>query len=421
MSESFNQAPWSQHAVVYEVNLRQYTREGTIAAFMQHLPRLKEMGVQILWFMPLTPISVLGRQGSLGSYYACSAYTAINPEFGTEADFKTLVTEAHRLGMYVIIDWVANHTGMDHVWTVSNKDWYLLDAQGDFTERNGWKDVIDLNYSSAAMRAAMVQAMQWWVHTFDIDGFRCDMAHLVPLDFWQEARLHCDQLKPLYWLAECEEVTYHQVFDTTYAWAWMHASERYARGEAGLQQVQDILHSYTQYPPHASKLFYTSNHDENSWNGTDTEKYGQAAKAWAVFTATWEGITLLYSGQENALDKRLAFFDKDAISWSQPPILHDFYQTLFQFKQQSKALQGGETFILPSEHSEQLFCYLRKKGEQVVLVLLNVSGRDRLSLQVYHPWLTGIFKNVFSGLSHSFQPGETFELQAGEYLVYARK
>ena len=175
------------------------------------------MGVDILWFMPITPISFEGRQGSLGSYYACSSYVKTNPEFGTIEQFKSLVNAAHSLGMKVIIDWVANHTGQDHEWIEAHPDFYTRDAQGRLTERNGWKDVVDLNYYSVPMRKTMIEAMQFWINECNIDGFRCDMAHLVPLDFWKEARKACDSLKPLYWLAECEEMAYHDVFDTTYA------------------------------------------------------------------------------------------------------------------------------------------------------------------------------------------------------------
>ncbi len=170
------------------------------------------MGVEILWLMPITPISQKERLGSLGSYYACSSYTKINPEFGNLNDFKQLVDAAHQLGFKLIIDWVANHTGWDHHWTFEHPDWYVKDVNGMFTEVNGWKDVIDLDYNQANMRQAMIKAMQYWVRECDIDGFRCDMAHLVPLDFWVEARKQCDALKPLFWLAECDEPSYHCFF-----------------------------------------------------------------------------------------------------------------------------------------------------------------------------------------------------------------
>jgi len=215
MDSNFNMVNWAKNATIYEVNVRQYTAEGTFSAFQKHLPRLKDMGVDILWFMPITFISEKVRKGTLGSYYACSSYTKINPEFGTVNDFASLVNEAHALGMKVIIDWVANHTGRQHEWMDLHPDWFSRNAQGEFTERNGWDDVVDLNFTNTDMRKALIGAMQYWVRDIKIDGFRCDMAHLVPLDFWKEAREAVETIQPLYWLAECEEVNYHQVFDTS--------------------------------------------------------------------------------------------------------------------------------------------------------------------------------------------------------------
>ena len=420
MGKNFSSVDWAKGSNIYEVNIRQYSEEGTFAAFSKHLPRLKDMGVEILWLMPITPISEKIRQGTLGSYYACSSYTAINPEFGELADFKNLVTEAHALGFKLIIDWVANHTGWDHHWTTEHPDWFLKDAKGNFTEKNGWHDVIDLNFNEKDMRMAMTDAMLYWVSECDIDGFRCDMAHLVPLDFWKDARTQCDKLKKLFWLAECEVVNYHDVFDASYAWWWMHVTEDYAKAKESLQTVRDVLHAYSQYPEGATKLFFTNNHDENSWNGTEYEKYGNAAKAWAVFTCTWQGMPLIYNGQESPNKKRLAFFDKDSIGWQDPLQLADFYQTLFQLRKRNAAVTAGETFILPSEYSNQLMAFLRRKDDAVVLVLLNVSNEDRVIIRVKHEWLTGSFKNIFSEMHFSFIGDESFELQAGEYVVYEK-
>lgn len=418
MNSIFSTVDWAKGSNVYEVNIRQYSKEGTFAAFGKHLPQLKEMGVEILWLMPITPISVKERLGTLGSYYACSSYTSINPEFGSLDDFKALVQEAHSMGFKLIIDWVANHTGWDHYWTTEHPEWYVKDVKGNFTEINGWNDVIDLNYNSTEMRTAMIEAMQYWVTECGIDGFRCDMAHLVPLDFWMQARIACEKSKPLFWLAECEVVNYHDVFDASYAWSFMHITEKQAKGEASLHDVREVLHGYTHYPPGAMKLFFTTNHDENSWNGTEYEKYGKAAKAWAVFTATWQGLPLIYSGQETGNTKRLQFFHKDQIEWNEPAPLADFYGTLLQLRKRNKAITEGETFVLPSAHDGQLMAFLRRKDKEVVLVLLNLSNMERVKIEVANPWLTGNFTNVFSGLSFIFNGKESFELQAGEYIVY---
>lgn len=417
----FNTVSWALRANIYEVNLRQYTKEGTLQAFAAHLPRLADMGVTVLWFMPITPISLKGRLGTLGSYYACSDYTSINSEFGTEQEFIAVVHAAHKLGMKVIIDWVANHTGQDHVWTISNPNFYIQDDHGNFTERNGWSDVIDLNYDNQQLRTAMIDAMRYWVDTAGIDGFRCDMAHLVPLDFWIEARQALDAVKPLYWLAECEDTRYFEAFDTTYAWAFMHVSGSIHRHEPNLNPVLEQLKLYASEGPNTQKLFFTSNHDENSWNGTEYEKYGVTAKAWAVFTATWGGLPLVYSGQEIPNHKRLSFFEKDELDWSlqtKQPAVHGFYKALFSLRAQNDAMVLGQPEMLQTPYPNSIIAFIKKHQNNIVLVLLNISEHNRLAFEISHPLLSGNFEQIFSGLRFSFSGKEKFELQAGEYLVY---
>lgn len=415
----FNTVSWAVRANIYEVNVRQYTKEGTLASFALHLPRLADMGVTVLWFMPLTPIGVKGRLGSLGSYYACSDYITINPEFGTQQDFIDVVNVAHALGMKVMIDWVANHTAQDHVWTVSNPDFYIQDVAGNFTERNGWSDVIDLDYNNLCMCASMIDAMQYWVNTFDIDGFRCDMAHLVPLDFWIEAREALDTIKPLYWLAECEDVPYFEAFDTTYAWAFMHTTASINRHEPNLNPLWEQIDMYASEGVNTRKLFFTSNHDENSWNGTEYEKYGLTAKAWAVFSATWGGLPLVYSGQEIPNHKRLSFFEKDELAWpTLQPALHHFYKTLFSLRTQNEAVVLGHSQMLQTPYPHSIIGFIKKHQNNVVLVLLNISEQNRLAFEISHSLLQGNFQQIFSGLYFSFSGKEKFELQAGEYLVY---
>jgi len=419
MDANFKMLEWAKCATIYEVNIRQYTPEGTFVAFQNHLPRLKEMGVDVLWFMPITSISEQVRKGSLGSYYACSSYTKVNPEFGSIVDFANLVEYAHSLGMKVIIDWVANHTGRGHEWMDLHPEWFSRNEKGEFTERNGWDDVVDLNFSNNEMRNALIGAMQYWVRDIKIDGFRCDMAHLVPLDFWKEARKAVEIIKPLYWLAECEEVNYHEVFDTTYAWSLMHISEKLSKNQVKLNEVYNVLHGYTQYPDGATKLLFTSNHDENSWNGTEYEKYGAAAKAWAIFTQTWKGIPLIYSGQELPNLKRLKFFDKDQIDWVEKPALYDFYKTLGELRKSHTAIIKGDTYNLPVQ-TDGVMAYLRQDEFSTVFVLLNLSNQHH-KVQIAHEKLNGEFKNVFSGLSFDFNHSVPFELLAGDYFVYVKE
>jgi len=418
MATRFPTIDWAAGANIYEVNVRQYTQEGTFQAFAAHLPRLRDMGVEILWLMPVTPISIEKRLGSRGSYYACSSYTAINPEYGTLDDFKALVNQAHELGFKLIIDWVANHTGFDHHWTIEHPDWFIKNEQGEFYDRNGWQDVIDLNYDSREMRAAMISAMKFWLTETGIDGFRCDMAHLVPLDFWVEARTACETIKPLFWLAECDVEVYHEVFDVSYAWEWMHVSEKTFRGVASLQHFKDVLLKYLNYPAGAAKLFFTSNHDENSWNGTEYEKYNGAAKALAIFTFTWPGTPLIYSGQELPNHKRLKFFEKDLIEWSEPVALHSFYQSLAQLKKQHAALHHPDSLrVLSTQREDKLLAYLRVSGNSKVLVVLNLSGEDRVKITLQHEELEAVYTSLFSGLQLTVQNKTEFELQAWEYIV----
>ncbi len=419
MDANFKMVNWAKDATIYEVNIRQYTPEGTFLAFQKHLPRLKEMGVDILWFMPITSISEKVRKGSLGSYYACSSYTKVNPEFGTILDFTNLVEQAHLLGMKVIIDWVSNHTGRGHEWMELHPDWFARNDQGEFTERNGWDDVVDLNFSNAEMRNALIGAMQYWVRDIKIDGFRCDMAHLVPLDFWKDARKAVDNIKHSYWLAECEEVKYHEVFDTSYAWSLMHVSEKLAKGEVKINEVYHVLHEYSQYPAGATKLLFTANHDENSWNGTEYEKYGAAAKAWAIFTQTWKGIPLIYSGQELPNLKRLKFFDKDQIDWVEQPALHDFYKTLSKLRKTHTSIISGDTFNLPVD-TDGVMAYLRQDATSTVFVLLNLSNKHH-KVQIAHEKLNGSFQNVFSGLTFNFNNSVSFELLPGDFFVYVKE
>jgi glycosidase len=419
MSENIFTNEWKNSANIYEVNVRQYTPEGTFNAFAKHLPRLKDMGIKIIWLMPVTPISKLKRQGSLGSYYACSDYVNVNPEFGNLDDLKNLIKQAHTLDMKVIIDWVANHTGCDHSWTKEHPEWYVHDASGNFTEIHGWEDVIDLNYDDKNMRSAMIGSMQYWIRECDIDGFRCDMAHLVPLDFWEAAKKQCETLKPLFWLAECEVPDYHKVFDVTYAWEWMHATEDFIKGKADMQRLKNVLSTYEGYPKGALKLFFTSNHDENSWNGTEYEKYGDAAKLLAVFSFTWSCVPLIYSGQELPNLKRLKFFDKDQIDWGgNTPKLEEFYHQLLYLKSTNTALhERGNVTVLPTASDDKVFVFLRQSSNSSVLAIFNFSRDEKLQISISHPSLEGAYSNLFSGIQYKLGTEQNFELQAWQYIV----
>jgi glycosidase len=414
---------WSYSTNIYEVNVRQYTLEGTFKAFSKHLPRLKDMGVQVLWFMPVLPIGEEGRLGTLGSYYAAKNYDEINPDFGTVEDFKALIKEAHEMGFKVLMDFVANHAGNDHIWIQEHPDFFVKDGNGDFIHPHGWSDVSQLNYDVPEVWKDMTKVLKFWIKEYDVDGFRCDMAHLVPLDFWKYAKKKTSKLKDdLFWLGECQVPEYHEVFDATYTWKWMHASEQFCHHQMNLQSLLTVLYkSVTEFPCTAMRVYFTSNHDENSWNGTEFEKYGDAAKLMAVFSCTWDGIPLIYSGQELPNKKRLKFFEKDEIDWTGKFELHDFYKTLLTLKAANKALRAADpevlTQIISHPEDERVFAYLRKYKQSQVFVILNFSD-EGLNFQVKN--VQGLFRNLFWNDDVDFEQKPVVWLHPWDFLVFEK-
>jgi glycosidase len=417
---------WKHTTNIYEVNLRQYTQEGTFKAFEKEMPRLKNMGVKTLWFMPITPIAQLNKKGSLGSQYAASDYTSINPEFGTMDDFKHMVNEAHRLGFKVIIDWVANHTGWDHVWTKTHPEFYLKDPDGSFHKASGMDDIIELDYKNKEMRKAMIDAMKFWVKETNIDGYRCDLASWVEVDFWEEARPEVEKLKPLFFIGEYDELEnpdYGKVFDASYSWKWMHQSADYYKKNEPLAELKDLLKKYSAIGDSSMRAWFTTNHDENSWNGTEFEKYGDITKPMAVFSATWNGIPLLYSGQELPNMKRLEFFEKDVIEWNGKYEMADFYKTLLNLKSSNPALRGGDanvaTYLLNTSANDKILAYIRKNGKDEVLVVLNFS-KEPVNFSIQDENLDGIFKNVFDETKRNFTESKDFNFKVSDFAVFEK-
>lgn len=416
MNFHFQPVRWSLNTNLYEVNLRQYSKEGTFHAFSKELPRLYDMGVKVLWFMPITPISKEKRLGTLGSYYSCSKYTDTNPEFGTVQDFTQLVKKAHHLGFKVIIDWVANHTGWDHVWVKKHPEFYKRNAAGNFYDSNGWEDVIDLNYYDHAMRREMIASMEFWVKECNIDGFRCDMAHLVPLDFWRDARQHLDKIKPLFWLAETEHYNYQHVFDCSYAWHFMHVSENFAKKRTGIEELRAALLEYQKKKlPHTNHLFFTANHDENSWNGTEYEKYGDGAVAFAVLINMWNGLSLTYSGQELPNRKRLSFFEKDPIEWKGTNELQNFYKTLLSVRK-SFGEEQTEVLLLEPRADRHVICFLRFSRLKQVVVLINMS-ETRQKVEVDETIVSGMYAEAFTGQKYEAPSLKNLMMEPWSYLV----
>ena len=404
-------------ANIYEVNLRQYTREGTISAFMEHLPRLKEMGVEILWFMPLHPIGKINRKGSLGSYYSSSNFFELNPEFGTASDFKNMVNVIHEMGIKVIIDWVANHAAWDNNWTITNPDFFVRAETGQFLSPYDWTDVIQIDHNNEAAHDAMRTAMCYWVREFDIDGFRADLAHLTPLRFWIKARQVTESIKPdLIWLAETEDPDFYQAFDIVYAWRWMHKTESYFKNSWGLDALHEVLNEEKRiYPENARQLFFTTNHDENSWNGTEFEKYGVYAKALAVFSFFYpSSVPLIYSGQEIPNYKRLQFFDKDELDWKGDLQLHEFYKVLIE--QRKKISVDAEILFISND--KKLLAFKRNSKQNVLLVFLNLDS-STISVN-YENHEAFSFENIFNTTEVINQSLIQFDLLPGDFKVLNR-
>ena len=377
-------------AVLYEANIRQYSVEGSFNAFAEDLPKLKKMGVKIIWLMPINPISTTKSKGPLGSYYAVSNYTKVNPEFGTLKDFKSLVNKAHQLGMYVILDWVPGHTGWDHVWIKENSDYYLKNRKGEIIDpidfrtgkSFGWTDVADLNYKNMQMREALRKAMVYWVEETNIDGYRIDQAYAVPEEFYNKTFAILKRIKPLFLLAETD--IYHpggldlvKKFDASYDWPGHHLSKKVAQGQKNaLNYSRHIEQTIKRYGPENIVVNFVSNHDENSWNGTIEESYGKAAYAFMALNYTIPGMPLVYSGQEYDLNKRLHFFEKDSFPKVSGKTM-EFLQQLGALKNNHKALtsglSGGSFKRLLNSKNDQILAFERERDGDTIVFIANLS------------------------------------------------
>ncbi|MDP4282553.1 MAG: alpha-amylase family glycosyl hydrolase [Bacteroidota bacterium] len=417
---------WSRSATIYEVNIRQYTPEGTFAAFSRHLPRLKKMGVDILWLMPVNPIGIENRKGTLGSYYSVRDYLSVNPEFGTLKDLKDLVKKAHELGMYVIIDWVANHTSWDNNLIREHPEWYTHDSSGKIIAPvPDWTDAADLNYDQPGLRKYMTDALIYWVKEAGIDGFRCDVAGMVPVNFWNRAVPEVKKVKHVFMLAEWETPEMHDsAFDMTYSWDMFKTMNSIAKKEQTANYIDTVLkHNAKRYNPDAYRMLFTSNHDENSWNGSEYERMGDGAKAFAVLTFTLPGMPLIYSGQEAAFNHRLLFFDKDSIKWDNYP-LASFYSRLIRLRKENSALwsgtTGGRMLKIKTRNDKAVYAFSRENNKDHVLVVVNLSVTPQ-SVKIKGNSIQGTYTEVFTGKPKIFGPESTLSLKPWEYLVFEKK
>ncbi len=413
-------------AIMYEANIRQYSEEGTFEAFRQDIPKLKELGVKILWLMPIYPISSTKSKGSLGSYYAITDYTKINPEFGTIEDFRRLVNTAHQNDMFVILDWVANHTGWDHVWLKDHPDYYTQNAAGEVIdpinpetgESWGWTDVADLNYDNMEMREKMKDAMKYWIEEENIDGFRCDVAAGVPVDFWEQSFAELRSIKPLLNLAEAwEPELMHKAFDMAYGWGTHHVMNHIAQGKDDVEawdlRMKEIENLYQEDD---FLLNFTSNHDENSWSGTVFERMGDAAEVFAVLSYAAPGMPLIYSGQEYDLNKRLLFFEKDLIEKNKGKF-YDLYVKLGQFKRNNPALHVGQ---FPAKYDrintsdqQSILAFKRAKDDREVVFIANLTNETQ-TVQVS---VSGTYTNVMTNEKITLSEDQPHVFEAWEYLL----
>ncbi|WP_291845105.1 alpha-amylase family glycosyl hydrolase [Maricaulis sp.] len=395
---------WSHDAVLYQINLRQFTPEGSIAAAQAELPRLAELGVDILWLMPVQPIGVAERKGELGSPYSISDYRAINPELGTMEDMRSFIDTAHQLGFHVILDWVANHSAWDSPLVEAHPDWYSRNWRGEIQPppSTDWSDVADFDYSNAELRDYMADSMRFWVREVGFDGFRCDVAGFVPIDFWERVRAELDAIRPVFMLAEWEQRDLHRdAFDATYAWSWNNTMHDVAMGhaDAGALRSHYFYDEANSWPRDAYRMRYTSNHDQNSWEGTQFERFGDALEAAIILSFTGTGIPLIYNGQEAGNEDRLAFFQRDPIEWREHP-LNNLFRDLVELRHANSALWAGAAGAamqaVPNSQDGAVFSFVRRDENGAVLTVINFSDApltatlgDGPHAGAYRDWQSG--------------------------------
>ena len=408
---------------IYEVNIRQYTKEGTFKAFAKHLPRLQKMGVQTIWFMPIQPISKFGRKGTLGSYYAVASYTDVNPEFGTLSDFNATVDQAHALGMKVLIDYVPNHSGADHPWLTTHPDFYETDSTGKPTYTADWSDTRELNFNNLVMQDSMINTMKYWLNVTKIDGFRVDVAWGVPYSFWDKCIPALKNIRNIYLLAEADDAKLHERgFDATYSWKEFHVLNEIAAGKKNILTLDTVLQNIEKdFMKGAQRLYFTSNHDENSWNKADYATMpGAIHEPFAVFTQTYNRtMPLIYSGQEEPVLRPLAFFEKDSIEFKKYKRA-DFYTTLLTLRKSNSAFADNANFKrLNVNLPQQIMAYERSNGQDKVVVVLNLSNQPQLVM------IDGIdasasFQDVF--INGKYITGiRSLQMPAWGYQVFVKK
>ncbi|NDV91958.1 alpha-amylase [Alteromonas sp. 345S023] len=418
------QPAWTKYGVIYQINTRQFSQQGNFQGVIDGLDRIAGLGVNCIWLMPIQPIGQMNRKGELGSPYAVKDYYGINPEFGSKSDFKRLVKEAHKRGLKVLIDWVPNHSAWDCDLVEKHPSWYAKDYKGDFRPSPwwDWSDIIEFDYAKPELREYMVNAMVYWVETFDIDGFRCDVAGYVPNDFWYQARQALDAIKPIFLLAEWEDRDLHErAFNMSYAWSWNETMHEVAHEKCALDRLRKY-YSWNEraWPDNALRMTFVSNHDKNAWDGTQHEQFKEALPAAIVLSVLGEGMPLIHNGQEAGETKRLAFFERDPIEWQSHEI-GQLYSDLIRFKKSVPALAngqyGGTMIQVPNTQMDAIFSFVRMDEGQKVFIVLNLSSKT-VECEFKEPLFEGQYKQWNAQTPVNLSAGKTERFEPWSYAIW---
>lgn len=415
---------WTKDAIIYELNVRQYSEEGTFAAVTEDIQRLSDLGIDIIWLMPVHPIGEKNKKGELGSYYSVRDYRDVNPEFGSMEDFKELVRKSHEYNIRLILDWVPNHSAWDNPLAEAHPEWYVRDEKGEFLSPFDWTDVIQFDYENAELREYMTESLKFWIQETGVDGYRFDVAHMVPVDFWDDVRIALQEVKEdVFMLAEADQPFLHKnAMNMSYDWRFHHIMNEVASGNKTAVDIQKhFAYVDTAYPEHSILMQFTSNHDENSWNGTVYERYGESLKTFAVLSFAVPGMPLIYNGQEACMDKRLLFFERDPIEWKDCE-LFGFYQQLIRLRKDNPALWsanwGAAIEFIEVSDSNNILAFKREKGSNSIVALFNFS--DHKAGAQLNGVDKGLYTNYFSRDQYEIS-GEVFELLPWDYKIFVRE
>jgi len=371
---------WVRDGVIYEIYPRAFSPEGNFKAVTSKLDDLKQLGVTILWLMPIHPIGQEKKKGTIGSPYAVRDYYGINPDYGTKRDLQQLISEAHRRGMKVIIDVVANHTSWDSV-LMKHPEFYKRDAEGNITYPHDWYDIAALNYSNQQLRVYMTDMLKYWLRDFELDGFRCDVAGEVPTDFWENARVELEKIRPdIVMLAEAHKPELLvKAFDLDYAWPLHSALTDVLQGRSPASQLRTVWEEEVKESPRgAIHMRFSDNHDERR----AIARFGEPASlAASAFVFTLDGVPMLYNGMEvgdTTESGAPALFEKLPIFWSireRRPEFGRFYHEMMALHRSSEALRRGSLEWVRNSDEARVISYVRRTSTEEMLVAINLSSR----------------------------------------------